>query len=237
MPRSNRPLPARDYLRSILDYDPTTGALTWKRRPDMPDVWNARFAGQTAGGLKGQGYVFVSIDGVSFLAHRVIWAWMYEDPGDRLVDHRNGVVSENWLDNLRCANDTQNQRNRKGRSKYGLPKGVEIDKRNGKYRAFLSLGSFDTVEDARAAYERVAAFAFGEFAHHVSVTAGSQNPSPTYERRGLPKGVSWSAQKGAFIARIRMDGKERHLGTFHTVDAASAAYQAARAAKNALERS
>lgn len=226
-----RQLPSQEYLRSILNYDPETGALTWKHRPDMPDVWNARFAGQAAGGMKPGGYIHVGIDGQSYLAHRVIWAWMHEDPGDRLVDHRNTVRNENWLDNLRCATSSQNQRNRAGKGKAGLPKGVELDPRSGKFRAVVSLGSFDTAEEAGAAYERVAAFAFGEFAHHVSIAAGNQTPAPTYARRALPRGVSWSAQKGAYVARIREDRRERHLGTFPTPEAAGAAYQEALKAK------
>lgn len=38
------------------------------------------------------------------------------------------------------------------------------------------------------------------------------------------KGVSWHEQKGKWRARIRRNGKEKHLGLFETADAAARAY-------------
>ena len=46
----------------------------------------------------------------------------------------------------------------------------------------------------------------------------------------LPRGVAWVPSKPSpYIARIRLDGKSKHLGAFPTPEQASAAYEKARA--------
>lgn len=41
------------------------------------------------------------------------------------------------------------------------------------------------------------------------------------------KGVRWSADRGKWRAQIKVNGKARYLGAFNTLEAASAAYEAA----------
>lgn len=73
--------PSRDRLRELLDYDPKTGALTWRARTHLGSTWwNNRYAGKPAGSLTAEGYIAVKIDDRNYLAHRLIWGIIYLTP-------------------------------------------------------------------------------------------------------------------------------------------------------------
>lgn len=88
------------------------------------------------------------------------------------VDHVNRDGLDNRRANLRLCTPSQNQRNRgKDRSNSSGFKGVSHYKRNGRWRAtitihgkFLHIGLYDTPEEAHAAYCAAAATLHGEFA-------------------------------------------------------------------------
>ena len=169
-----KPLPTQALLRAVLDYDADTGIFRWKRNPAKPERWNSRWAGAEAGALKPSGYVIVTIDYELYRAHRLAWVYVNGDvlaPEDE-IDHVDGVRSHNWIGNLRPATKTQNMANSAGwkeRPAQGLPKGVFMCRskfqasifRNGKK---MHLGTFDTAEEAHAAYLSMAAAVDGEFA-------------------------------------------------------------------------
>lgn len=159
-------LPDAQYLRECLSYDPESGQLTWRERPlshfktvGAQHTWNTRYAGKTAGSPQSNGYLHVAIDNVKYLTHRVIWKLVTGDEPGPLLDHRDLNKRNNVWENLRQASKVLNSINGLGhtrRSEIGL-KGV-ARKRN-RYRAFItinqkyvSLGSFDTPEEAHAAY-------------------------------------------------------------------------------------
>lgn len=90
------------------------------------------------------------------------------------VDHVDGDGLNNTRANLRIATPTQNMANAKlhGRNRSGS-RGVSWDSWTGKWRARLicagldlSLGRFDSVEEARNAYVTAANKHFGEYALH-----------------------------------------------------------------------
>lgn len=62
-----------------------------------------------------------------------------------------------------------------------------------------------------------------------SINLANQTRRTRNRVHDLPMGVSPSRRK--FLARIGIDGHQRHLGTFDTPEEASAAYQAARQAR------
>lgn len=88
-------------------------------------------------------------------------------PAGFVVDHKNNDTLDNRRSNLRIASYSQNAQNRVAKS--GL-KGVSREP-SGRYRARIeiagkgvSLGTFDTAEDAARAYDAAAIARFGEFA-------------------------------------------------------------------------
>ena len=121
--------------------------------------------------LDRDGYVRVRIMGKEYRAHRLIWEMFRgEIPTETLVDHIDGDRLNNRIENLRLATRQQNNANSIGRSKIGLPKGVTVS--NSKYRARLTyngktlcLGTYATIEEAKAAYDIKARELHGEFAH------------------------------------------------------------------------
>jgi len=110
------------------------------------------------------------------LGHRNIYMHrllMESSSGDRSIDHINGDGLDNRRCNLRPASPCQqlaNQR-RLHRDNVSGFKGVSIEKRTGKWRARImvegrdiSLGQFDSIEAAAAAYDIAARKLSGEFA-------------------------------------------------------------------------
>lgn len=158
-----------DLLRQLVDYTPSTGLFTWKRRPvemfkDLRacEAWNGRYAGKAAGGRSGD-YIGLRINGRSYLAHRLAWLYVHGVwPGDE-VDHRNGNRFDNSINNLRSANRNINAQNIRSRpaNAEALPLGVYLLKRKAPrpYSASIRIGGrarhlgyFLSAEEAHAAY-------------------------------------------------------------------------------------
>ena len=114
----------------------------------------------------GRAYIQVQIGYSTYYAHRIQWA-MYHgtDPGNNLVDHRKDIlvdfkgklVVSNAKSNLRRADDSQSNHNRLYKGK--PPRGYYWHKQKRKWHAVIrhnrkriSLGYFDSEEEAGAAY-------------------------------------------------------------------------------------
>ena len=105
MRKKYRPLPSRERLKEILNYDPETGVFTralnrrrWKEGQIM--------------GTESCGYVSINVDYVIYRAHRLAWMYMTGEDPQTGIDHVNGNRSDNRWSNLRLANQSQNGRNR-----------------------------------------------------------------------------------------------------------------------------
>jgi hypothetical protein len=110
-------------------------------------------------------------DGIwkTVLLHRII---MKQPNGNGMVvDHIDGNPANNSKDNLRVCTQSDNSKNRsKSRNNKTGFKGVCWDKKAEKYRARIiveynqiSLGCYDTSEEAHEAYKQAAVKHFGEF--------------------------------------------------------------------------
>ena len=107
----------------------------------------------------------------SFYARRLDFYMHSVIAGTSRTDHKNGNTLDNRRDNLRGANGSQNQANRKiGINNCSGYKGVsQAD--SGRWRSRImvnrkeiSLGRFDTPQQAAYAYNQAALKHFGEFA-------------------------------------------------------------------------
>lgn len=103
----HHPIPL-EWVRKHLAIDSASPTgLRWVERPT-----NSRRAGAVAGSTNGRGYYQVRCRGVSLRTNRVIYALHYGlDPGDALVDHRDGNRANNDPANLRLCTVAQNTQN------------------------------------------------------------------------------------------------------------------------------
>jgi hypothetical protein len=100
---------------------------------------------------------------------RLMHRFLLKVPLGTVVDHINGNGLDNRRANLRVCNLSQNNINRVRQRLDGLGRGVNARK-NGKYYAYISrgnktihLGSYETPEEAAAAYRGAAKALYGEF--------------------------------------------------------------------------
>lgn len=159
-----------ERVREVLSYDANTGKLIWERQLGRNRV------GDDAGCLSSSGYLLLGIDKRLYKAHRIAWALHYGEQPPDYIDHVNGDGSDNRICNLRECTQTQNNQNnapRKSRLKASSYKGVSLW-RLGKWSKWyarivvnkksITLGYFDTEEEAAEAYRKAATEHFGQFA-------------------------------------------------------------------------
>ena len=146
-----RALPDFERLRHLLDYDPRSGALSWRVSRGVARAGQSAMLTKTRDGLCG------GIDGVKYRTHRVIWKWVYGvEPLH--IDHIDGNPFNNRLVNLRSVTSQVNHQNRRLNSNNTSGHLGVYHLRSGKWKAVLwvggeqiFLGKFKTKEEAAAA--------------------------------------------------------------------------------------
>lgn len=157
---ATKPLPSASHLREILAYDQDTGELRWR---SGKAGWTK--AGRMAGYVDHRGYINVCIGGLTYRAHRLIWAIVTgNDPGHLHIDHINRNTGDNRFSNLRIVPQSLNLQNtsiRKDNSSGFV--GVGYSKKDKKWLARLKVGGkfvlcerFDSKDKAIAAREAAA---------------------------------------------------------------------------------
>lgn len=150
--------------RELLEYEPETGILRWKRNMST----RAR-AGSQAGVVQERRYRRIGIRGTYYMAPRLAWLIMTGDwPADQ-IDHINGKQDDNRWANLREANSSQNKWNTIKKNRSGLV-GAAYHSGKNQYRATIRkygitkfLGWFDDPVDAHKAYVAASKLLHGEF--------------------------------------------------------------------------
>jgi len=151
-------------LRERLNYDPETGIFFWRK------TTRQGFIGKKAGYIDDRGYIVIVIDAIARKAHRLAVLYMTGNWPKEKVDHRNLNKSDNRWTNLREATASQNQANsRMYVCNMNGAKGI-TKRSNGRYRVQIrkdyklnNIGTFDTIEEAKAAHTAAHVDAFGDF--------------------------------------------------------------------------
>jgi HNH endonuclease len=152
----------QEALKNKLTYDPETGFFTWLS------------SGKKAGNLGQNGYNYVRVNYILYLASRLAHLYMLGVWPSQEIDHIDRNPSNDSWKNLRAASYTENKWNRKRsmKTKSGF-KGVFSDSRNRTNpwyaritvnRKLLFLGGFKDPAEAARVYDKAAQQYFGEFA-------------------------------------------------------------------------
>jgi len=168
-----RQIPATEvlgWMTEALDVRPETGELFWVRPPKR----HPRLIGQQAGcptESRGKTYVLVQHNRRKFRRSWLIFLWVNKRwPAKEIIDHADGNSLNDAISNLREATFLENNQNHKPHSRrIQLPMGVRrsanrfvarltVDGRQ------ISIGAFDTIDEAHAAYLLRRKEAFGDFA-------------------------------------------------------------------------
>lgn len=156
-------LPTSSRLKEIMEY--RDGVLYWK--PNR----NGCIVTKPAGSKLPNGYISIKVDGVPYKAHRLVWAWHYNET-PKMLDHINGIKDDNRIENLRICNDSENARNK---TKYKTNStgyaNVVWNKNNNNYNVQISvnkkrlhIGAFNDLELAALVAEEARSKYFGNFA-------------------------------------------------------------------------
>jgi len=142
-------------LLDALRYDPETGAFIW-----LIDRPAGIKAGDVAGGIAPDGYVYLKALGERYIAHRLAWAFVHGFFPSGHIDHRDGNRSNNAISNLRDVPRQINNENRVKPNKNNRSGTLGVRTRPcGTYAATIRikgkdkhLGTYKTAELAHAAY-------------------------------------------------------------------------------------
>src|SRR5690625_141302 len=112
---TKRILPTPEELRQLLRYEPETGKLYWKPRPEdsfatirAARSWNSKHAWQEAFlNSCPAGYRKSYVKNINMSAHRVAWAIYYGEWPEESIDFINNVKKDVRIANLRSATNSQ----------------------------------------------------------------------------------------------------------------------------------
>lgn len=145
----------QERLKELLRYDPLTGTFTWIISR------GTKKAGSVAGSPT-LGYTYIEIDKKKYKASRLAWLYIYGTHPSLDIDHINRIRNDDRIENLREVSKSENMKNcaMKSNNTSGFI-GVTFAKDIGKWRASIrkdrkgiSLGCFDTPEEAHEAYRK-----------------------------------------------------------------------------------
>lgn len=147
-----------EEVRYFFDYDKETGNLIRINTTKH----SKRYLNKVAGSKWSSGYVVVVLPGGRrFLAHRLVWLWVYGEWPKHEIDHINGRGDDNRIENLRDVTrevNGENQRTAMVDNRSGIFGATWIEKRKSYHVAIQAkgksyfLGLFKDPDHAREAY-------------------------------------------------------------------------------------
>lgn len=147
----------RSELLKLVTYNREEGKLYWWN-PPQPNT--KRLMGKEAGTINVHGYSILMYRKKGYLIHRLIWLIEKGTWPKGVVDHINGIKTDNRIENLRDVTFTQNTRNTY-RHRAGKLLGTGWHKNHKRWRAFMRvngkqvhLGLYDSEQEAHRAYLR-----------------------------------------------------------------------------------
>lgn len=146
-------------LKELYTYNPETGIFQRAK-----SIKGSKIDAKV-GTLTFKGYIAIRADNKMYLAHRLAFLYMTGEWPKEHVDHKNEIKTDNSWTNLRDATRSENFRNTGARknNKLGVKGVVKTPK--GHYAVMFSLGTYNTLEEAKAAYAKMAILYHGEFVH------------------------------------------------------------------------
>lgn len=146
----------KEFLKNVkeyIKYEPATGRF-FRIKSDCPR--NQRSVGQETGLSNGpRGYLLLKYKGKMIRTHRLAWLMVHGEWPDT-IDHINGNIKDNRIENLRNVSNRENCRNH---YKHRAGKLVGANKNHGKWQPnirvkgkLLYLGNFDTEKEAHEEY-------------------------------------------------------------------------------------
>jgi hypothetical protein len=159
------PLPCIEELKKYYEYLPETGELFLKKARCMADKQKVGKPIGSLGGPSRRKTWMIKHKGKSYYISRIAWFLMTgTDPGLLLIDHKNRNAQDNRWDNLRLANETENNYNK-------IFVGYCKRKDNNLFRVRVTLenkritiGNFKTEEEAKKAAADAQKIFYREFA-------------------------------------------------------------------------
>ncbi|SCC35176.1 HNH endonuclease [Kosakonia oryziphila] len=156
-------------LKEVLKYNPLTGVFYWVN----PQAY-CMHAGEKAGYLDRNGYIYIKVDSVKHAAHRLAWLYMHGVLPEKFIDHKNTIRSDNRIKNLRLATRSQNMMNQlKRKNNTSGVKGIGWDNKVKKWRARCQVdgkrqcvGWFSSLKEAEKSLIKFREKGHGEFANH-----------------------------------------------------------------------
>ena len=158
-------------MEELFILDKNTGKLFWKITPNH----HAELLGKEAGCInesKNKKYWVVQVNGRKIKRSKIVFYMTNGRWPKDCIDHINGNSLDDRPENLREATVTQNCWNHfKRKRKLDLPMGVRKNVHSGRYAARISynkkqitIGTYDTPEEAYDAYVKRKMELYGEYA-------------------------------------------------------------------------
>lgn len=138
-------IPNQSILRELYWYNPNTGEMI-SRRTNRDTGWIE------------DKYKYISLQNKDYKVHRLIWMYLHDRWPVEMIDHINGIKTDNRFCNLREVNAKQNAENINKINAISGLKGVQPASRGrwktsiGHNKKVIYLGTYDTKEEAYEIY-------------------------------------------------------------------------------------